>query len=206
LQPVEYYSGLRDDVHALLPSKISRCLEVGCGIGNTSAWLKKEFGCRTSGIELNAEIAAKASEVMDEVIVGDVESLEIGERRFDCILCLDVLEHLLDPAATVRKLAKSLSPGGTFITSLPNVQHFSISLNLLRGKWEYADAGLLDRTHRVFFVKKTAIELLEQNGLRVTRIESNIGPVPRFLNALTLKAFHGFFSYQYLLQAVARSD
>lgn len=202
MHSLSYFSGVRNDIEPLLPPKISRCLEIGCGVGGTCSWLKEKYGCQTYGVELSPKAAAEARKVMDHVIVGDIESLSFGDERFDCILCLDVLEHLADPAATVQKLSRLLTPDGVFIASLPNIQHFSTSLNLLRGSWEYADSGMLDRTHRVFFVRKSAVELIELNGLRLTQLKASIGRRSRILNALTFGAFRGLLSHHYLLKGV----
>jgi hypothetical protein len=50
---------------------------------------------------------------------------------------------------------------------LPNVAFYKTRLRLLRGKWEYADEGILDRTHLRFFTKQTAELLLKEAGFRV---------------------------------------
>jgi hypothetical protein len=44
-----------------------------------------------------------------------------------------------------------LSDEGTILASIPNVMHFSLLKDVIRGRWTYQDAGLLDRTHVRFF-------------------------------------------------------
>ena len=116
------------------------------------------------------------------------------------ILCLDVLEHLIDPWSTIISLVKFMKPGASFIASIPNIQHYSILLNLLRGRWNYSVAGLMDKTHLRFFVRSTAVSMLEDAGLKVSAIETNMGRIKVF-DRCTLGAFRGFCAYQYLIHA-----
>jgi hypothetical protein len=58
-------------------------------------------------------------------------------------------------------------PGGTCVACIPNIGHVSIVQQLLRAQWNYADAGLLDRTHLRFFTQPTMVDLFRQAGWRV---------------------------------------
>jgi SAM-dependent methyltransferase len=99
--------------------------------------------------------------------------MEFPTGNFDLIIALDVLEHLIDPWSIVRRLHGILNPGGVIIASIPNVGHYSVAVPLvLRGQWNYADEGLLDRTHLRFFTRRTAVDLLTCSGLVIDKIES----------------------------------
>ena len=63
-----------------------------------------------------------------------------------------------------------LEPGGRVLALVPNIQVWYILGGLLRGRWDYADQGTLDRTHLRFFTKATMIELFEGAGLDVELI------------------------------------
>ena len=201
-KPTTYYSPLRRDVAALLPSQISRSLEIGCGTGSTSAWIRQTYGACVTGVELLEVAAREAEKVMDRVVIGDVEelSLPFAPDSFDLVLCLDVLEHLIDPWETVAKLTKFMKPGASFVASIPNIQHYSILLNLLRGRWNYTGQGLMDKTHLRFFVRSTAVALLEDAGLKVSAVETNMDRT-RVVDRCTFGLFRGFFAYQYLIHA-----
>ena len=134
----------------------------------------------------------------------DIQTFDFDLGPFDLVLCLDVLEHLRNPGAVVRKMVNALSKEGCIIASIPNLQHFSVSMNLLMGKWDYSDDGLLDRTHTTFFVKQSVLELFRDNGLCIERLESNMGRIPRLLNTVTAGIFDGLLSYQYLVRASAK--
>jgi SAM-dependent methyltransferase len=111
------------------------------------------------------------------VVVADLESARpLLHGPFDAIVYGDVLEHLSDPRAVLQALDQTLTPGGTVIVSVPNVAHLWVRLSLLAGRFDYADRGILDRTHLRFFTRRTLLELLRDAGLAV--IEVAVTPVP----------------------------
>jgi 2-polyprenyl-3-methyl-5-hydroxy-6-metoxy-1,4-benzoquinol methylase len=201
-KPITYYSPQRDDIAGFLPATVSRCLEIGCGAGSTLSWVKEKFGAETVGVELNEGAAQLARNVADQIIVGNIETMELDLAPCDLILCLDLLEHLVDPWSAVERLSKVLLPGGYIIASIPNVQHFTVSLNLLRGRWRYTRQGLLDSTHLRFFTYATVRDLFERAGLNV-QIEHRISGKSRFANALTGGLLRDFFAYHYYVKASA---
>jgi 2-polyprenyl-3-methyl-5-hydroxy-6-metoxy-1,4-benzoquinol methylase len=202
-----YFAFVRKDIEPLLPKRTGRVLEVGCGRGGTLAWLKATGRARwVVGIELFADAAAVARTKLDELHEGDVDQhIDIlAPGSFDLILCLDVLEHLVDPWATLRRLQSLLRPGGQLIASLPNIRHHSVVLPLLlTGKWRYETAGIMDRTHLRFFSRETAIDLLQQAGLQLTdeRPTYAWGSWDKWKDLLSFGLLRNFLSFQYLLSA-----
>ncbi len=152
-----------------------RILEVGCSNGALTEQLRAR-GCTIAGIEVRADAAEKARAFCEDVLVGDVERVPLpwSVASFDVILLLDVLEHLTDPVATVQRLAPFLRPGGRFLVALPNVAHWQVRFRLLRGHFEYADSGILDRTHLHLYTIHTARELLAESGLTI--VEQDLVP------------------------------
>ncbi|RMD49523.1 MAG: class I SAM-dependent methyltransferase, partial [Ignavibacteria bacterium] len=93
-------------------------------------------------------------------------------NKFDLIMFADVLEHLIDPEYVLKELKNKLKPGGEIIASIPNIRHWSIFRQLLEGNWNYAEHGLLDKTHLRFFTRKTMISLFENAGYHAEVIGS----------------------------------
>jgi 2-polyprenyl-3-methyl-5-hydroxy-6-metoxy-1,4-benzoquinol methylase len=86
----------------------------------------------------------------------DKDELDLPEEAFDCIVCNDVLEHLITPWQVLGKLAILLKPGGHFVASIPNVQYWGVLKDLVfEGDWRYADEGVLDVTHLRFFTRRS---------------------------------------------------
>jgi SAM-dependent methyltransferase len=215
-----YFGLARQEIAPLVPAATPRILEIGCGAAGTIAWLRSiravEFA---AGVELMPEPAERARAVCDDVHVGNVETTQLPfePASFDLILALDVLEHLVDPWSVVRRLHQLLKPGGSLIASIPNAAHYTVSLPLLRGRWNYVPAGILDATHLRFFVRDTAHELLTCSGLVVDKTQQ-VSMVPwdlhkvigwnrnqRLQFAIT-RMFPHSFTYQYLIRARRRED
>ncbi len=154
-----------------------RVLDVGCGVGLNGAAAKRK-GARVTGIEIASQTADRARQVLDEVLPIDITSdasVEQGlaGRTFDLMLFGDVLEHVVDPAAVLRRLLAYLEPEGHAIVSLPNVAAWTVRLGMIGGKFEYEQSGILDSTHLRFFTRDTAQGLCEAVGLEVLRVELN---------------------------------
>lgn len=168
-----YFGHPRPEVAALVPEGARNVIDIGCGAGALGKALKAARpGLAVRGVEPVAEQAARAREVLDEVVVAGAEDpLPSGWPQPDCVIFADVLEHLVDPWAVLRSLRGALAPGGSLVISVPNIAHRSVMGGLLRGRFDYQDAGVLDRTHLRFFTRETAMELVEQAGFTVKRVE-----------------------------------
>jgi SAM-dependent methyltransferase len=199
-----YFGRERKEILPLLPQKVDKILEVGCGSGATLAYLKDNGYCQwTAGIELFPEAAKIAKERLDFLYEGNVESarLPFEKSSFDVILCLDVLEHLVNPEAVVSYLHTLLVPGGVIIASIPNVRHISVVFPLVfMGRWNYESSGILDKTHLKFFVRDSAIKLMESSGLKLERVISVMGSRGSFAAKLSLSILKSFFEIQYLIK------
>jgi 2-polyprenyl-3-methyl-5-hydroxy-6-metoxy-1,4-benzoquinol methylase len=166
-----YYANARPDIVAALPRPLGAVLDVGCGVGNVGASLRAEGATRVAGIEVVTEQAERARDVLDLVVAAPVEqALDQFDERFDTILCLDVLEHLVDPAAVVRRLRDVAAPGARLQVSVPNARHLSLVWDLVvRGSFNYTAHGHRDNTHLRWFTRRDVVALLEGAGWRVER-------------------------------------
>ncbi len=122
---------------------------------------------------------------MDRVIENDLESVELEtlglseeQPSVDCLVFGDVLEHLVDPWATLTRLTRLVREGGQVLACIPNVQHYSVIVSLLRGHWDYQDEGLMDKTHLRFFTRSGIQNLFAKAGLRVFDIQPRWWPGP----------------------------
>jgi 2-polyprenyl-3-methyl-5-hydroxy-6-metoxy-1,4-benzoquinol methylase len=167
------YGSLRHDAKiALLREPLGRVLDVGCARGANADALRARGATGLAGIELDDEFAAEARERYDEVVTGSVpEDLAWADGSFDTILAYDVLEHLVDPWATTRRLAELLRPGGQLHVSVPNARSKKLWLPLiLRGTFAYEPEGIMDVTHLRFFTRRDAVAMVEAAGLEVVSV------------------------------------
>lgn len=202
-----YFDEVRGEVFDLLPANAERVFEVGCGSGATLSQLKEKGLAKwVGGLELVSDMAAVSKNNIDLFLVGNIEHMELplDEQSLDAILCLDVLEHLNDPWAAIAKLKKYLKPNGVIIASLPNVKNIKVLFPLIfRDEWNYANCGLLDRTHLRFFTKRTAIMMFEGANLHVDAVPVFFNKKGKagLLNKMTFGIFKSFLQFQYLIRA-----
>ena len=164
-----------------------RVLEFGCAAGAVSKVLA-ERGCHVVGIELDPELASRAKEFCEEVIVADAEELDfdeaLGGRSFDVAVFGDVLEHLRDPVPLLQRVRPFLAPEGYVVASIPNVAHGAVRLALLKGRFRYTPEGLLDETHLRFFTHDSVRRLFEESGFQL--VETRRTSVPIFGSEIEL--------------------
>jgi ubiquinone/menaquinone biosynthesis C-methylase UbiE len=111
-----------------------RILEVGCGEGIVLAALAARLpGARFDGLEFDetALEAARRRCPGATLVRGDACALPFGGQSFDLVVCLEVLEHLPEPARALRELRRVTRAG--CLLSVPHEPFFRLG-NLLRGK------------------------------------------------------------------------
>jgi len=205
MQDSSYFTHLRTDVLAMVPESARSFLSVGCGSGRTEAELVKR-GATVVGIEIdhNASDEARANGL--EMIEGDAVAIAdaLRERRFDCLIYADILEHLADPVAMVREHLHSLDPGGCVIVSIPNFRHIEVLRQLfVFGHIRYADSGILDRTHLRITTRKLVQEWFGELGLTCERVDYQLWRKrDRVWAGLSLGLLREFVSAQVVLRGV----
>ncbi|HEY8728184.1 MAG TPA: class I SAM-dependent methyltransferase [Acidothermaceae bacterium] len=157
-----------------------RVLDIGCATGYLARALVAQ-GCTVSGVEYEADAAEQARPTLDRLLVGDLEQLDLveffGRDQFDALVFGDVLEHLRDPLAVLRKARPLLARGGCVVISVPNIAHGAARLALLKGRWEYRQLGLLDTTHLRFFTLASLREMLRDAGLAAVEVRRTIADI-----------------------------
>jgi SAM-dependent methyltransferase len=85
------------------------------------------------------------------------------------------LEHVADPGNFLQLAHRALLPRGRVIASVPNVAHWSVRVDLLRGRFDYQPTGIRDATHLRWFTAETVRLLFESSGLRVVSLRHTAG-------------------------------
>ena len=166
-----YFRNARlDYVEALPADPNASILELGCGNGATGAAAKRAGKCgRYVGIEMFEPEALQAAEVLTRVHVGNVETLELPyeEATFDALIMSEVLEHLIEPDVVLTRLVRLVKPAGLVYASSPNIAHWKPIWDLIQGRFEYQQQGLMDRTHLRWFTPASFRRLFQNAGVEV---------------------------------------
>jgi tRNA A-37 threonylcarbamoyl transferase component Bud32/2-polyprenyl-3-methyl-5-hydroxy-6-metoxy-1,4-benzoquinol methylase len=191
-KPEGYFQGVRQEMLKYVPAGAKRTLEFGCGCGGFSASIKGKFGAETWAVEIDKAAAEQAAKKIDNVLnVNAADSLYMmPDNYFDCILFLDVLEHLIDPYSLLVSTKSKLTDKGLIVASIPNVRYYRNYVDFaVRGNWDYQNAGIMDKTHLRFFTYKSIIKMFEGLGFEILAIEgirSTKNKMLRLLNVLLL--------------------
>jgi 2-polyprenyl-3-methyl-5-hydroxy-6-metoxy-1,4-benzoquinol methylase len=182
----DYADSAKEQVWDYIPTGAQSLLDVGCWKGAFGAAMKAR-GMHVWGIEPNPDAAAVAATRLDSVTVGSFPD-DAPAGPFDVVTFIDVVEHFVDPWQAIRDTRRLLAPGGVVVAMIPNVRHISALYPLLvKGRWDYADIGVLDRTHVRFFTRATARELFSSNGYAVQKLDAvnlDVGKAGRLLRVL----------------------
>ena len=111
-------------------------LDVGCGAGLLAEPLAR-LGARVTGLDASADLIAAAQQhAQASVLEIDYRAAELAklEGQFDLVTCMEVIEHVADPAVFVNLLARRLAPDGLLILSTPNATGWSKLLTITIGE------------------------------------------------------------------------
>ncbi len=153
------------------------CIDVGCGAGLANAlWLE-----RNASAYVGVDVAVNAIETakrfgLDARLIKDASDLPFDDGSFDVAVCIEVLEHLFEPASAVREIQRILRPGGTLIATVPNIAHWRRRIDLaLLGRWHPGgDALSVEKPwrdpHIRFFTTGALGRMLKEGGFADVRV------------------------------------
>ena len=165
-----------DAVVSLIGEPRSRSLlEVGCGTGQFLQ-LAQQRGLDVSGVDLNADHVGEARSRTNgrPIVCGDFMT-ESFDRQFDVIAMLDLIEHLPDPLAALRRSYELLRPGGYVVVYTPNhggitARVADLAYRATRGSIAGPVIEIFDCLHVVFFDVETLRSALERSGFSPAKL------------------------------------
>lgn len=159
----------------------SRVLEFGPGNGRMTKYLMEEKNCYVAIVELDKELYDHVSEFSNDGFYGNIDeeawTKHFEGQTFDYIIFADVLEHLMNPKNALMKVKPFLSAEGQILITFPNIAHNSVLIDLFNNKLDWRETGLLDATHKSFFVQSGFEKLFDEIGLFIAKEDFTINEV-----------------------------
>lgn len=149
-----------------------RALDVGCGNGSFIRYMNT-LGWRCEGVEFNPTAVKVCRQAGLKVFHGELEAAGFPDARFDLVTARQLIEHLPNPAAFAKEVARILKPGGRLVIITPN--NLSLGKKLF-GKWWFANEV---PRHLILFNAGSLSILLEKHGFR--RLYSRTSSSPKIL-------------------------
>jgi SAM-dependent methyltransferase len=209
-----YLSQANPEVLRWVPETARQVLDLGCGSGANATALKLR-GIHVDGVTLSQDEAKQASKQCRQVFVHDLErGLPPGiGRHYDAVLCSHVLEHICFPSQLLDDISVSLAPEGRTIIAVPNLLFYKTRAQLLLGRFEYSESGIMDGTHFRWYTLSSLGRLLERHGFSVEcaygdghtplgRLRRIVPSLCTWIDRVACGRFPGLFGLQ--LVAVAR--
>jgi SAM-dependent methyltransferase len=158
-----------------------RVLDVGCATGEFLAAMQQR-GWSVAGIEPSPAAAARARDRLGATAVqaAPLEQAVLPAGSFDLVTLWDVLEHLADPGAALRRLAGALRPAGFLALGVPSLDAWDA--HLFGPAWIGWDAP----RHLYLFPDAVLREMLAAAGLRVVATRCFYGDYGAFIPSLDL--------------------
>ncbi|MBV9924336.1 MAG: glycosyltransferase [Acidobacteria bacterium] len=200
-----------DLIRKVNPRKV---LDVGCGAGFVARECEKA-GARVTGLDQSPPPPDAMSAFISARL--DEDECPVNLSDFDLVLLLDVIEHLNEPEQFLLKLRESYqsrrAAGAVpppVILSTPNVAFVTVRLNLLLGKFTYAERGILDITHRRLFTRGSLVRMLEDCGYQIEKVlpvpvpfdavfGGRLGPPLTLLSRLLCAVWPRLFAFQFIV-------
>ena len=152
-------------------------LDAGCGSGRVFQHRLAGRVRRVVGVDVTDE--PRANENIDDTVKGDLRALPLRDASFDLIVMSHVAEHLTEPEAAFRELARVLRPGGRLLLLTPNRWHYvplvarlaPYRLHVAFNRWRGVDARDVFPTAYRANTAGRLRSLAEGAGLAVERLE-----------------------------------
>jgi 2-polyprenyl-3-methyl-5-hydroxy-6-metoxy-1,4-benzoquinol methylase len=157
-------------VYDLVPYN-GRLLELGCSTGYFTDYLEKKgttviaADCDSSAITACRERGIKAFRI--DLSSTEIDLILAEHAPFDAVIAMDLLEHLPQPHNLLNRLHNLMHPRGRLLVTGPNVAYWHVRWELLRGRWNHTEAGIMDETHLRWFTRATWRKLLEESGFEI---------------------------------------
>ncbi len=171
------YEGILARMERIRPP--GQILDVGCGAGHflatAESWGWKGTGLEVSRSALNLlDLLKRRRNLQFQVMEATLEEADLPEASFDAVTGFEVLEHLNEPAAFLRRAASLLKEGGLLYLTTPNLG--SLSRRLLGARWR-----VIAQEHRCLFTPSSMRSALRKAGLRPLRISTRNIDLPEIL-------------------------
>lgn len=218
-RPEQRYTAAAHAFRMLKRSRPARVLDLKCGSGYFARRCR-EIDAKVVGLDLGDTPPPEAIERYHRC---DLERDPLPEDpfSFDAIVGLDVLERLARPEELllrIRKQARQTRPAGEeppVIFSTPNIAFVTVRLNLLLGRFPYAERGILNIAHKRLFTRSALKNMLEDCGYVVEEsrpvgppfeivMGGRMGRVLGWLSDRLARLWPSMFGFQFVVRARPR--
>jgi len=195
--PTDYDGIVKSDLGAIFARRLKRInglqpppgrlLEIGCA-GGYFLGLARGAGWDIAGVEISNPMRAVCARRIGCELFASVDEAIASGKRFDCVVMFEVLEHIVDPPAMLRKIGEMMAPGALLAVSTPNFESHGAATSAPGNVWFEPPA------HIAYFGPTTLRRCLELGGFEPIELEMRLDyemPLPPLLAAILKPLRHG---------------
>jgi len=151
-------------------------LDVGSGGGLISVPML-QLGARVTGLDANehnvkaAKFYAKEHKLSINYLHSTIEQHVSSDKKYDIILCLEVLEHVANPSDFIVNLSKLLAPGGILITSTINRTAKSYLLAIVAAEYVLRWVPVKTHNYAKFIKPSELVKMSQKTDLRIEELK-----------------------------------
>ncbi len=205
-----FYNELRIQDAKKLVSEISKMrifkkkdavLDIGCGTGELGALLSQKYEVTVYGLDINKTAVLKANKNGVKAKIGNVEEKwPFSNNSVDSVLCVQMIEHLVNPDFFLTETKRVLKKNGVVIITTPNLAAWFNRILLLLGFQPFfTEVSTIDKTlglsftrnltpnrmpmgHLRCFTLKALREILELHSFEIVKIQgSSVNYLPKYM-------------------------
>ena len=152
--------------------KINQVIEFGSSYGDTL----EDIGIKNNiknlvGFDLQKPQSSKITFYKEDLNQVNLKKYSKQLRNTDLFLCLDTLEHLLDPIVFIKNLASFQKKGSHLVVSCPNFKSIRMLMAYINGQLPKDKYGYFDETHLHWFAEQQLKVILINNGFKIKKIK-----------------------------------
>jgi 2-polyprenyl-3-methyl-5-hydroxy-6-metoxy-1,4-benzoquinol methylase len=202
-------------VRKMAPAEL---LDLGCGPGFVAERCEA-LGVKVTGVDARPPLPGRMTTFHRMHL--DRDPLPVDAFSFPLVMMLDVIEHLSDPEGFLLRMRNESRMLGVadeppvLLLSTPNVAFAAIRLNLLLGRFNYAERGILDIDHRRLFTRASLRRILDDCGYDVIDMRpvpapfeavfrNRLGGVLGFFARILARLWPTMFAFQWLVRCTPR--
>jgi 2-polyprenyl-3-methyl-5-hydroxy-6-metoxy-1,4-benzoquinol methylase len=192
-----------ENLAAESPARNHTFLDIGCATGMLLESMR-ESGWTVGGVDLTPESAAYGREHRAlDIYAGTLEEAALPAESQSVVHFSHVIEHVPDPSAFLREVARVMEPGGLVLVTTPNVR--GLQARMFGNRWRSAIAD-----HVYLFNKRTLRRSLDEAGLAPQRLVTwgglAVGSAPTWIKRPFDKLAKSFGFGDVMMVAAAKSS
>jgi len=162
-------------------------LELGCADGSFASFVSQTTKAKAIGLDISTASVKDAKKLGVNVKIHDLaKRFPFQNEKFDVIVALEVIEHLLDNESFVEEIHRVLKKKGYLVLSTPNLASLTNRIRLLFGKYpKYLSTTWKTQDyHAHLYTPELMKRQLENAGFKIVIFSS-----PNFLNPIITKSY-----------------